>query len=496
VTIKEEHKRVAKEGGFAWVFSLIGALVRYGNSIILTRMLGARNFGFYALANTIVTVTSISTSFGFPTSVVHFVAKDNERKEYGSLKWFVDASVRVTFIVSFVIVAALLLLVPFISDTIFKKSELNLPLFGLALSIPFLALYNVKSSILQGLRKIRKRVFIERIAHPLLFSVLLLFGVYHFKRMEFVLCCFFASAVMVFALSHFWSVRELKAVPDAGEKARPKWKELFSFSTPILFLNFLNFFILQSDILIMGLFSSAKEVGIYAIASRLAQGVGMPADSLGASLAPSFSAMTGKDDYAGLANVYKTSTRWIFLAASGVSLLLIFGSEVILSIFGKDFKNGVGVLCVLTVGQLFSAAFGTNGTLITQTGHPKVNLVNAVVMVAVNVLLLFCLVPKYGALGAAAASALSLILLNIARSVEIEIILKISPWNKTILKPLLALLAGITAGYLSLSYSHVAALILSIVSFAAALAILGFEKEDKEMWMRALSKLSPAGQNG
>ncbi len=87
VTIREEHKRVAKEGGYAWVFSLIGALVRYGNSVILTRMLGARNFGFYALANTIVTVTAIATSFGFPTSLVHFVAKDNETKRFGDLKW-------------------------------------------------------------------------------------------------------------------------------------------------------------------------------------------------------------------------------------------------------------------------------------------------------------------------------------------------------------------------------------------------------------------------
>jgi O-antigen/teichoic acid export membrane protein len=496
VTIKEEHKRVAKEGGFAWVFSLIGALVRYGNSIILTRMLGAKGFGFYALANTIVTVTAIATSFGFPTSLVHFVAKDNETRQYGSLKWFVGASVRVTLIVSFIIVLALLLLVPFISDTIFRKSELSIPLFGLALSIPFLALYNVKSSVLQGLRKIRKRVFIERIAHPLLYSILLLMGAYYFKRMEFVLSCFFLSALVVFALSHFWSTQELKAIPNEEAKVEPKWRTLFSFSTPILFLNFLNFFILQSDIIVMGLFRSAKEVGIYAIASRLAQGAGMPADSLGASLAPSFSAMTGKDDHAGLANVYKTSTRWIFMAASFVSLLLIFGSETILSIFGKDFQHGVETLCILTVGQLFSAAFGTNGTLITQTGHPKVNLFNAIVMGTGNILLLSYLVPKYGALGAATASAASLILLNIARSVEIEMILKISPWNKTILKPLLALLAGVLAGYLSLNYSHFIALVCSTISFAAVLILLGFEIEDKEMWSRALAKISPAKQNG
>jgi len=495
VTIREEHKRVAKEGGYAWVFSLIGAFVRYGNSIILTRMLGARDFGFYALANTIVTVTAIATSFGFPTSLVHFVAKDSETKQFGDLRWFVRSAVRVTMVVSLVVLLSLLLLVPFISDTVYKKGELNLPLFGLALSIPFLALYNVKSSVLQGLRRIRKRVFIERIAHPLLYSVLLLLGAYHFRRMEFVLFCFLVSAIAVFALSHFWTTRELRSVPDETPSSGPRWKELFSFSTPILFLNFLNFLILQSDIMIMGFFTTAKEVGIYAIASRLAQGVGMPADSLGASLAPSFSAMTGKNDHEGLANMYKTSTRWIFMAASFVSLLLVFGSDLILSIFGKDFRNGVVVLCILTAGQLFSAAFGTNGTLITQTGHPKVNLVNAILMGAGNILLLLFLVPRYGAAGAASASALSLMLLNMARSVEIEVILKISPWNRTILKPLFALSAGIGAGYLALRHSNAAALCCSAASFGLALAALGFEKEDSEMWQRLKAKLSGA-QNG
>jgi len=494
--VREEHKRVAKEGGFAWIFSLIGALVRYGNSIVLARMLGAKDFGFYALANTIVTVTAMATSFGFPTSLVHFVAKDNETGSYSSLKWFVRSAVRVTAVVSLVVLAALLLLVPFISDTIYDKSGLKVPLFGLALSIPLLALYNVKSSVLQGLRKIRRRVFIERIAHPLLYSVLLLLGAYHFRRMEFVLGCFFVSALAVLALSHFWSKSELDRIPDQASPVAPKWKELFSFSTPILFLNFMNFLILQSDLIIMGFFATSKEIGVYAIASRLAQGVGMPADSLGASLAPSFSAMTGRNDFEGLANVYKTSTRWIFMAASFVSIVLVFGSDMILSIFGKDFRNGVAVLCILTSGQLFSAAFGTNGTLITQTGHPKVNLFNAIAMGAGNILLLLFLVPRFGAMGAASASAGSLMLLNIARSIEIELILKISPWNRTILKPLLALAVAVAAGYFTLGFSHIAALACAALALGAVLAALGFEKEDREMWQKIMAKLSPAGQNG
>ncbi|MCX7831238.1 MAG: oligosaccharide flippase family protein, partial [Acidobacteria bacterium] len=92
----DRSKFAAKEGGFAWLFSLFGAIVRYGNNIILTRLLGASSFGIYALANTIVTVTSIATSFGLPSAMVHFVAKEKEKQNYSSLIWFIRKGIKIT----------------------------------------------------------------------------------------------------------------------------------------------------------------------------------------------------------------------------------------------------------------------------------------------------------------------------------------------------------------------------------------------------------------
>lgn len=493
--MKDRNKFAAKEGGFAWLFSLLGAVVRYGNNIILTRMLGATNFGLYALANTVVTVASIATSFGLPSAMVHFVAKEKEREDYSSLVWFIKKGIKITLIVSVSSTVLFLLLAPLISNNIYKKDGLIIPLFGLGLSIPFLSLYNVKSSILQGFMRIRKRVFIEKIAHPLIFSILLLVGAFFLRRMEFVLLCYLLSAAIVFFIAYLWIKKEIKKIPPAEQLKEKKYKELFSFSFPILFLNFLSFFILQSDILIMGFFREPKEVGIYAIASRLALGVGMPADSLGASLAPQYSALTGKNDFNGLSNLYKTSTRWIFITSAVVSIVLIFGSKLILSLFGKDFKNGVIALCILTSGQLFSAAFGTNGTLITQTGHPKINLFNAIFIGIFNVVVLLFMVPKYGAIGAASASAVSLIILNIIRSLEIDIILKISPWNKSIIKPLFALIVSFALGYFLFNFSSIASLVASLAMFALLLLVMGFEREDKEMFQKILQKLKMA-QNG
>ncbi len=484
-----DHRSVAKEGGWAGVLSLVGAAIRYGNNIILTRLLGAKLYGLYALANTVVTVVTVPSALGLPMSLVHFLASSTERGEWGRLRWMVKASFRAVLFSSLLGAVLVLALAPWASRVIFQKDGLLLPLSGLALALPLLALYLVCAGGLQGLRFIRGKVFIERIAHPLVFTVLLLVGGYFFRSIEYVLACFFIAAAAVLALGFFWLRRRMSGLPQSPFPGTA-WRELLGFSTPLMFMNFLNFFILWSDILVMGMFRPAAEVGIYAIASRLATGVNMPTDSLGASLAPSFSSLTGRQDVEGLRRLFHTSTRWIFLLSSFAGLGLALGGHAILGIFGPEFQKGYAALCLLAGGQVVTALFGANGTLITMTGHPRVNLVNSVILGLGNLGLNLLLVPRYGPLGAASAAALSWAVVNTTRAVEIWFILKIGPWDRTMVKPLLSLLAGGVAGGAALwAAGSIAAALAGLCAFALCWWALRPEPEDADMLRRGWSRL-------
>jgi len=499
-----DHRSVAKEGGWAGVFSLAGAAIRYGNNIILTRLLGAKLYGLYALANTVVTVATVPSALGLPTSLVHFLATSSERGEWGRLRWMVRASFRAVFLSSLLAAGLVLALAPWLSRSVFEKDGLLLPLSGLALALPFLALYMVCAGGLQGLRFIRGKVFIERIAHPLVFTVLLVAGGFFFRSLEFILVCFFIAAAAVLTLGLFWLHRRMSGLPQ-GPMPRPVWREMLGFSTPIMFMNLLNFFILWSDILVMGMFRPAAEVGFYAIASRLATGVSMPTDSLGASLAPSFSSLTGRGDGEGLRRLFHTSTRWIFLLSSFAGMGLVLLGHPILGLFGSEFQKGYAALCVLALGQVVTALFGANGTLITMTGHPRVNLVNSVILGLGNLGLNLLLVPRYGALGAASAAAISWATVNTTRAVEIWFILKIGPWDRTILKPVLCLSSGGAVGGLLLwavggtssgPVGPVLAGLAGLVVFALAWWALRPEPEDLDMIRRAVARVHrvpPAG---
>jgi O-antigen/teichoic acid export membrane protein len=496
-------RSVAKEGGWAGLFNLLGALIRYGNNLILTRILGPTQYGLFVLANTILTAVAIPSGLGLSTSIVHFLGAGLSRKEWSKVRWMVKAALTTALISSLAGVCFVIALSPWLSSLfllmktkqlspaqlLFQKENLPSALKVLAPALAFLVLYTVCAGILQGLRQIRAKVFIERIAHPLLFSAMLLGGGFFFRGLLNVLLCYVVAALAVSLISALWLARKLAVIPAAGDNVS-HWRELASFSTPVVFMNLLNFLVLQSDILAMGAFRGLAELAIYTIASRLAQGVSLPTDARGASLAPSFSALMGQGNVEGLRRLYHTSTRWLFLMGSFVGLALILAGKLILSLFGRDFSEGFLVLCVLASGQVFSACLGANGSLITMTGHPKVNLVNSLCLGLGNLGFGILLVPRYGAMGAAAASATSLVLVNLARALEIWLILRIGPWDRSIRKPLITLVVSALTGC-ALHYwaNPIAGAAGGMGMFLLFWTLMGPEPEDREIVKLAIAKI-------
>lgn len=482
---------VARESGYAGFLGIAGAGLRYLNALILTRLLGAAAYGLFALANTILTVVSMPASMGLQTSTVHFVAAHAGRKQWGRLRWVIRASFWLVLCSSLAWTLLVLFSAPWSSKVLFEKEKLVLPLAGLALSLPLLGLTNVCAGSLQGLRKIRAKVILDRVGQPLVFSVFLVAGWFFFRTMEFVLACFLVSTLLVLIWGAVSLARSMKSVPVADDPVVPFWRDLLVFSTPVMSLNLLNFLVLWSDVLVMGVYRSAAEVGIYHIASRLAVVVNIPLEALNSSLAPNFSALHSRGEMEGLKRIYHTSTRWIFLLSAGVFLLLVFGGRPVLWAFGRDFQAGFLAMGLLAVGQLISSSMGANGTLITQTGYPVVNLINVLFLGIVNLGLTFLLVPRYGATGAASAAAISLALVNIARSIEIWCIFKISPWDRTFFKPLsgfaLAFISGCCAWWLA---GPAAALVAGPPTFVLFWWLSGPEAEDLDLLRKARAKIS------
>jgi O-antigen/teichoic acid export membrane protein len=493
----DDVRFVAREGGWAGLLGTAGAAARYLNSILLARVLGSAGYGLFALASTVVNLLAMPANMGLPVSSVHFVAASAARHDWAGLRWIVAASLRIVAVSSVAWAAVVVAAAPWGSRAVFDKAGLALPLIGLALSLPLLGLNAVAGGCLQGLKEIRAKVIVEKIAHPVIFSALLLalFAVPRGagRTLPWVLAAFFAAAAAVAALSGRWLSRRMAEVPPGEGPAPHRGRELFAFATPVMLLNLLNQFVLWSDVLVMGVYRSAAEIGVYHVATRLGTAVNMPTEALNTSLAPSYAGMHGRGDRPGLERAFHTSTRWIFSLSALIALVVVFAGRPLLGLFGGEFEAGHLPLALIALGQLASGSMGTNGMLLTMTGYPHINLANAAIVAAISLGLNALLVPAFGATGAAAASAFSLALINAVRCVEIWVMFRIVPWDRTILKPLAAFLLAAAAGAAAFfTLGGVPAAALAVAVFAGTWRLSGPEPEDRELLRRAAARLRPA----
>jgi O-antigen/teichoic acid export membrane protein len=125
-------------------------------------------------------------------------------------------------------------------------------------------------------------------------------------------------------------------------------------------------------------------------------------------VAPRFAAMHKQGDLDGVRRVALTSVRLMLLAAAPVVTLMVCFPHWLMWLFGDEFVAGAPLLRILAIGQFINVATGSVGYLLMMTGHEK-DMRNSLLVVApCSILLSLWLIPLYGAVGAAVATALAI----------------------------------------------------------------------------------------
>jgi O-antigen/teichoic acid export membrane protein len=157
-------------------------------------------------------------------------------------------------------------------------------------------------------------------------------------------------------------------------------------------------------------------------------------------------------------------------------------------IFGHDFEVGWSILIVGTAGQLVNCAVGSVGYLLLMSGNQRHLMKIHFIMALVTILLALLLIPRWGLVGAAVASAAANAGANLWCLLEVRHRLGLFPYNRTYLRfalPLVATFALLLLLHRKLGAVHpewiviAAALVLGEVTFMAATVMFGLDSDDK-----------------
>lgn len=434
---KDDILKIAKNAGISGFGEIIANIIGYMSNVLMTRVIGPSLFGIYVLASTILRVSGIFAVAGLNSGFIRFIALYQGSGDRARLKGVILFGTKVVGMLSLTLFLICFFSSNVISTRIFRNSDLSLALKILLISLPFTALMTLWLGGIQGFQMIKYRVFVEKLFQPLSRLIfLIIFFLLGMKLFGVILSS--VLSVFVGVLFAFWYLN--KIFPFHKHQLVPVYekKKLITFSLPVTFVEFFFFIQRWISTLMLGYFATPKDVGIFGAVDRILPLVSLPLESINVIFSPMISSFYGEKALSRLEDLFKTETRWAISLCLPLFLSLSIFARPTMNIFGSSFIEGATALVILSAAQMVRVSVGSTGPMLMMTGYQRISLANTFCTALITITLNYFLIPRYGIIGAAIATAISVIVINLAEVTQIYYLLNIHPFRADILKPFVA----------------------------------------------------------
>ncbi len=396
------------------ILRIFGMMVGYTFTLIVTRNLGASAWGIFALSFTVLQITSVIGKLGLDTALLRFIAQYNAQRKVKTAKYIYLKSIIVIIPLSFLLSVFLYYLSPLLAEKVFGKPHLAsyFKLMSFAL-IPFVLL-SINSESLRAFKKIKEYTTLQNLL-PFLCAFIffsIFFYILHIKNIKVIIIAYILGIGVSFFISFLLLNKEFSN--KNGELEKISLRQILSVSLPMFLSSSLFMVMSWTDTIMLGMWRTEEEVGIYNVAMRLSMITSFTLGAINSIAAPKFAEFWGKKDLEGLKKVAQQSTKLIFWTSAPVlALYLIFPGEF-MGLFGYKFRKGALALVFLTIGQFVNAACGSVGYILQMTEKHKIFQNILLIATLINLILNILLIPKYGLNGGAFSNMLSMIIWNVA----------------------------------------------------------------------------------
>ncbi|MAG47638.1 hypothetical protein CL617_03455 [archaeon] len=414
----------------------VSKLIGYIYTILIAKI-GSETFGLYSLGISIISFLVIISLFGFKSGIVRYISYYNTKKNDQKVKGIIKSTLKISIPISIFFSFLLFFFSSFIANNIFHNSDLSFLLKLFAFTIPLLVITEIFFSVFTAFKKIKYKVitndFIEKISKLFLAFLLIYLGF----KLESAIYSFVFSTVISFIFVIYFMNKSFPLFNNKLKSLEIK-KELIYYSFPLLFSGVLSSVVKWIDTIMIGIFLNASEVGIYNVALSTSSLMILVPTAIMALFLPLITEKYSKNDDKQIKKIYDRTVRWIFMFNISLFIFIaIFSREILNTMFGQEYVIGSTSLLILIFGYfIFSFIHIHTGYLILIKKTRLILLVNFI-MALTNVILNLYLIPKYGIVGGAIATSVSLIIAYLLSFFFSYKFSRINPYNVKISKILL-----------------------------------------------------------
>lgn len=172
----------------------------------------------------------------------------------------------------------------------------------------------------------------------------------------------------------------------------------------------------QLDTVMMGGLDTLTNTGVYSLAINMTMMITIPQRSLINITGPIIADRWQQQDTAKIGQLYQQTSLLLLIVGLFLMLEITFNFEDLSRLVSnEDLLNAYLPLLILGVGRLFDMATSINGEIIQYSTKYRYNIYFILILGGVNIVLNIMLIPRYGMVGAATATAFSLMAFNLIR---------------------------------------------------------------------------------
>lgn len=367
------------------------AVLSFLGIIVFARILNASSLGLFFLFQAVVYILAMVADFGLQGAIEKRISENKCKAE------FAGAGILLTAIFT-----------SFVSILIWVfKSELNsyfglqspvLIIIGVFLHNYFILIIKIMSGELHV-----GDTAILRFGRSVLWFLGGLILVWLWRKNASALIISWLVATSVVTVAGFYFVETELAIP-----AITHLESTFSFSI----YNFVSSAEWQLynwvDIVVIGYFVSQAAVGAYEVAWRLTSVVVLLSQSISMTIFPKISELHSHEKYDEISELVKASlSPAILLIIPGFGGAVVLSTDLLNYLFGNSYATASVALSILMGGRLFQAFQGVFGVGVRGINRPDLSAISNFIALLTNIAMNILLVWKFGIVGAAVATSIS-----------------------------------------------------------------------------------------
>lgn len=424
----------------------LGAALTVINEALAAHAIGPDGYGLYAIGMMFAKIGEILAVFGLPLAILHYLPVHLSRSDSRLALGTILGGAGLPLLLGLAFAASLWASAGWIARAVFADPDAAMYIAILGLAIPALTVADLLGNVARGFGRPVTYVLIRNVIPPLIYMVALV----HILNTGAAGAILNSGAAGAAVAKSYWAATACGALAGIVVVGNMIWRRiglvrpefqlrsLYAYATPVILNSVFALAIVWTDLLLLGIFTEPATVGMYRACMQAAIAFDLIWNACSAATAPLYSVLVVGGNWERLQQIYGTAIRVAVLLTLPLYAIVFVNAADILGLLHPDFRAAAMALTILAAGHAVKTSFGAASVLLVVGGQPLREARNGALAAVLNLGLNLALIPRFGLLGAATATATTLTAISLLRCWQVRRAFGIVSFDRSIPRAVVA----------------------------------------------------------